>query len=601
MKPSEQGTSDWRLFWQLIAEARPFWTHLALIFALSLLAVPIALLLPLPLKLVVDSILGTQPVPGLLASVLPDALLASPGAMLAVAAGLLVGVSLLQQLEGFASWVLQSYTGELLVLRSRARLFQHAQRLSLAYHDRVGTSDALYRIHDDTVPAHYIAVSGLVPLLTASCVLVALLAVTAVIDWQLALIALAVVPVLAGLTEYYRRRVRSGWAEVRKLDASALSALQEALGALRVVKAFGQEAREHRRYVGRASDAMRSQLKVILGEATFGLLVAVTLAAGTAVVLYVGVRHVQAGALSLGNLLLVMGYLAQLYKPVETISKKVTSVQGSLASADRTASLLAQPTDVTELPAPRRLARAHGEIEFRDVSFRYDGGSDVLQGVSLRIPAGARVGIAGETGAGKTTLISLLMRFFDPTSGAIALDGVDLRHYSLADLRNQYALVLQEPILFSTTIAENIAYGRPGASTEQIIEAARAASAHEFISALPGGYQSLVGERGMTLSGGERQRIALARAFLKDAPVLILDEPTSAVDVKNERAIMQALDRLMRGRTSFIIAHRLNTLESCDLRLEVAGGRIVKVGAGAPAQHASASGLAVGLATAEES
>jgi ATP-binding cassette, subfamily B, bacterial len=577
MSSTQARSSDWRLFWRLIAEARPFWPHLAGIFALSLLAVPIALLLPLPLKLVVDNVLGDQPLPTLIGGLLPAAALDSSHALLLLAAGLLVAVSLLQQLEGFASWVLQSYTGELLVLRSRARLFQHAQRLSLAYHDRVGTSDSLYRIHEDTVPAHYVAVSGLVPLLTSSCVLVGLLLVTAWVDWQLALIALTVVPALVLLTEYYRRRVRAGWAAVRKHDASALSALQEALGALRVVKAFGQEERERERYVGRASRAMRSQLRVIVGEATFGLLVALTLAVGTAVVLFVGVRHVQSGALSLGNLLLVVGYLAQLYKPVETISKKVTGLQASLASADRTLGLLEQPPDVLDRPGARRLTRTAGAIEFRDVSFGYENGGEVLRDVSLMIAPGTRVGIAGETGAGKTTLISLLMRFFDPSSGAILLDGVDLRSYALADLRNQYALVLQEPILFSTTIAENIAYGRAGAGHDEIVAAASAANAHEFITALPNGYQTAVGERGMTLSGGERQRIALARAFLKNAPVLILDEPTSSVDVKSERAIMQALDQLMRGRTAFIIAHRLDTLASCDLRLEVAGGRITAI------------------------
>jgi ATP-binding cassette subfamily B protein len=232
---------------------------------------------------------------------------------------------------------------------------------------------------------------------------------------------------------------------------------------------------------------------------------------------------------------------------------------------------------VPEHAAPHSLERASGAVELQRVSFRYESGPPVLQDVSLRIAPGSRVGIAGETGAGKTTLISLLLRFFDPTSGAILLDGVDLREYALSDLRNQYALVLQEPLLFSTTIAENIAYGRPGASREQIMEAARAARAHDFVSALPDGYETRVGERGMTLSGGERQRIALARAFLKDAPILILDEPTSSLDVKNERAIMDALQQLMRGRTTFIIAHRLQTLADCDVRLEVEGGRVLQI------------------------
>jgi ATP-binding cassette subfamily B protein len=567
-------TSDLRLFARLLGEARPFWGHLGSIFALSLLAVPIALLLPLPLQLVVDSVLGSKPFPDWLVTLLPHVATASARAMLVTSVALLVLVSVLQHLEGFASWLLQSYTGELLVLRSRARLFQHAQRLSLAYHDRVGTADSLYRIHDDSVPTHYIAVSGIVPLLTASCVLLGLLVATAWVDWPLALIALVVVPALAFLTELYRRRVRNGWAEVRSLDAAAQATLQEALGALRVVKAFGQEEREQKRYIAHATRAMWTQLRVIFGEATFGLMVAVTLALGTALVLFVGVEHVQAGRISLGKLLLAMGYLAQLYKPVETISKKITSLQSSLASADRTLRLLEQPEDVPEAASPLRLARARGAFELRELSFGYEHGPAVLQNVSLSIPPGSRVGIAGKTGAGKTTLINLLMRFFDPQAGAILLDGVDLRQYALADLRNQFALVLQESILFSTTIAENIAYGRPGATHADIVAAARAAYAHDFIEALPDGYETKVGERGMTLSGGERQRLALARAFLKDAPVLILDEPTSSVDVKSEQAILQALDALMRGRTTFIIAHRLDTLASCDVRLAVGGGRV---------------------------
>ena len=549
--------SDLRLIAKLFRDARPVWPHLALIFVLSLAEVPIALLLPLPIKLVVDDLVGTHPFP------------------LMLAAALLVAVGLLQHLQGFASWILQSYTGEGLVLRSRARLFEHAQRLSLAYHDRIGTADSLYRIHEDSVPAHYVAVSGLVPIVTSVCVLAGLLGVTAWIDAELAAIALIVVPVLAALTEYYRRRVRAGWSELRALDASALSVVQEVLGALRVVKAFGREMHESERYLGSARSAMRGQLRVIVGEASFGLLVALTLAVGTAVVLLVGVGHVRDGALSLGNLLLVMGYLAQLYKPVETISKKVTGLQSALASADRTIALLEQPRDVVERPRARRIERAAGDVEFHGVSFRYGDGPLVLHDVSLDVPRGTRVGIVGPTGAGKTTLISLLLRFFDPSQGVIRLDGVDLRDYALADLRNQYSLVLQESVLFSTTIAENIAYGRPGASREEIAEAARAANAHDFVCALPDGYETRVGERGMTLSGGERQRIALARAFLRDAPILVLDEPTSAIDLASEKPILTALGTLMRGRTAFIIAHRLHTLAGCDLQLELSAGRIV--------------------------
>jgi ATP-binding cassette subfamily B protein len=269
-----------------------------------------------------------------------------------------------------------------------------------------------------------------------------------------------------------------------------------------------------------------------------------------------------------------MAYLSQLYDPLRTIGKTSSSLQGYLTSAERAFALLDQAPDVEERPDARPLPRALGAIAFRNVYFAYEQGHTVLREVSFDVPAGARVGIAGRTGAGKTTILSLLTRFYDPDSGQILLDGEDLRDYKVADLRNQFAIVLQEPVLFSTSIAENIAYARPDASHEEIVHAARLADAHDFITRLPNGYQTRVGERGMRLSGGERQRISLARAFLKDAPILLLDEPTSSVDLRTESTIIDAMQRLMRGRTTFIIAHRLSTLSDCDIRLEVEDGRL---------------------------
>jgi len=272
----------------------------------------------------------------------------------------------------------------------------------------------------------------------------------------------------------------------------------------------------------------------------------------------------------------VMGYLLQLYRPLQSISKKVGQLQRSLARAERTFALLDQAPEITEKPNAMPLSRARGALSFQNVSFAYEGeNSPVLQNVSLGVLPGTRVGIAGATGAGKTTLVSLLTRFYDPTSGRITLDGLDLRDYRIADLRSQFAIVLQEPVLFSTSIAENIAYARPDATSEESVAAARAANAHEFITGLPEGYDTQVGERGMRLSGGERQRISLARAFLKDAPILILDEPTSSVDTKTEAVIMEAMTRLMHERTTFMIAHRLSTLANCDARLQIEGGRAI--------------------------
>jgi ATP-binding cassette subfamily B protein len=278
-----------------------------------------------------------------------------------------------------------------------------------------------------------------------------------------------------------------------------------------------------------------------------------------------------------------MSYLASLYAPLQTISKKVAEMQGWLASAERVFAILDAQPAVADRPNARPLGRALGAISYRNVTFAYDeGGPDALSDISFDVPAGARVGIYGATGAGKSTLVSLLFRFFDPSQGSIELDGVDLRDYRLADLRNQYGIMLQEPMLFSTTIRENIAYARPGATEDEIVAAAKTANAHDFITRLPEGYDTVVGERGMRVSGGERQRIALARSFLRNAPIMVMDEPTSSIDMNTEAGIMEAMERLMRGRTVFIIAHRLQTLKDCDMWLRIEGGRLVASGTGAP-------------------
>jgi len=311
-------------------------------------------------------------------------------------------------------------------------------------------------------------------------------------------------------------------------------------------------------------------------------------ATGTAAVLFIGARHVQAGTITVGDLVLVMAYMSQLYSPLKTLSKKAGQLQKYLASAERAFSLLDEEPDVRETPNARPLSLAAGDIRFERVSFAYDGERPVLCDLSFHAPAGMRVGIAGATGAGKTTLVSLLNRFYDPSGGRILLDGVDLRDYRLADLRAQFAIVLQEPLLFSTSIAENIAYAKQDASIEEIMAAARAANVHDFITGLVDGYDTEVGERGTRLSGGERQRISLARAFLKDAPILILDEPTSSVDVATEATILEAMSRLMKDRTTFMIAHRLGTLEGCDVFVELQDGCLVetrRAGAAAKPRH----------------
>ena len=565
-------TSEHSTVRRLIEHLRPQWHWLGLIVLVDLLAAPLALLAPLPLKIAVDNAIGGEPLPTWAASWLPTG---AGGVALALAVALVVGLALLGQLQRNGAWLLQAWTGERVVLAFRAELFRRVQRLSMTYHDRRGIADSLYRIQYDATAVQWIAVYGIAPLLTAGLTLIGITAVMFSMDAALALVALAVMPVLVLLTRLFSRTVRARWHRQKELESSVTSVLQEVLSGLRVVKAFGQERREEQRYLDRAGNEVRASLSVVRAQIVFYTLTAMALAIGTAAALWIGVRSVQAGTLTLGQLTMVMAYLAQLYAPLETLTGKVTELQGSLASAERAFSLLDEVVDVEDRPSAKPLARARGDIELRAVHFAYVAEAPVLAGASARIPAGTRVGIVGRTGAGKTTLVNLLTRFQDPAEGAVLLDGTDLRDWKLDDLRRQFAIVLQEPVLFSTTIAENIAYGRPDASTVDIAAAARAANAHEFIQALPDGYDTQVGERGMMLSGGQRQRIALARAFLRDAPVLILDEPTSSVDLKTEAAIIEAMERLMAGRTTLIVAHRLDTLRHCDVVYAVQDGRLV--------------------------
>ena len=565
------------LYRRLLLEARPYWLHLFATLVLSLLSTPLALLAPLPMKLAVDSVLGSQPLPRLVQRFLPSLPGANSAAtsLLFVVAALLL-ITLLRQLQGTLSGVLQTYTGEKLLQDFRAKLFRQVQRLSLSYHDDKGTSDSAYRIQYDAYCIQAVTLGSLLPLINASITLVGMVYVIARMDWQLALVALTVSPILFMLTRTFRRPLRRRWRAIKELDSSAMSVVHEVLGAVRVVKAFGREDHEHQRFVRGSSERLAAQVRAAFVQSGFDLLLGMTTATGTAAALWIGIMHVRSGALTLGALLVVMAYLSQLYSPLSTLSKLLTDLQSALVSAERAFAIFDELPEVIERRNARSITRASGALALRNVCFSY-GSAPVLRGISFDVSPGTRVGISGATGAGKTTLASLLMRFYDPTAGQILLDGVDLRDYKLSDLRNQFALVLQEPVLFSTSIAENIAYARPGATEEQIIEAARLANAHDFITHLPEGYRTLVGERGMRVSGGERQRISLARAFLRDAPILLLDEPTSSVDVKTEAGIMDAMDRLMRGRTTIMIAHRLSTLENCDLRLELDRGEVIRM------------------------
>jgi len=568
------GHADLSTLRRIIFQARPYWGRIVIVGLLTVLGAPLAMLTPVPLMVAVDSILNGQPLPTMLAAMVPEAMTGSFGSLLIVTAFMVVVFAVLLQLQIAGANLLRAYTGERLTLDFQAELLDQAQRLSLAYHDSKGSADSVYRVQNDAQAFQRIVIITLPTLFTSSATVLGMLAVTAWLDWTLALVAATVSPFLLLLTNAYRRRLRSEWKKIKQIETSALNIVQEVLGALRIVKAFTQEDRERSRYVDRSAKGVEARIRVAYLESGFSFLSAIVIAIGTATVMYLGVTHVQAGIISLGELLLMMAYLAQLYQPLQSIGQMVTRLQGGLASMDRAYALLDELPDVVERDDARPLAHAVGKLEFSNVGFSYDGVDSTLKDISFTIPAGSKVGIIGRTGSGKTTLVNLMLRLFDPQTGAIYLDGVDLRDYRVKDLRNQYSMVLQDTILLSTSIGENISYGRPSASDEEIQNAARFADIHRYISELPNGYATQVGERGMRLSGGQRQRVAIARAFLKDAPILILDEPTSAVDVKTESLIIDAMNRLMADRTTLMIAHRLSTLSNSDYILEIESGKL---------------------------
>jgi ATP-binding cassette, subfamily B, bacterial len=563
-------TRVWR---RLPGEVGPYKKHIVLLFFVSILATPLALFTPVPLKVAVDNVLGHAPPPRWLQAALPQSILESRNGLLAVAAVLTVLVVLLLEVQGLLTSVLSTWIAEHLTLKFRSRLLAHAQRVSFAFHDMRGTSDSIYRIQYDARALESLAVYALIPQLTALFTFAAMLFVIFRVDAELAGLAITIAPFIWLYQRYFRRRMKPRYTQYSEIDSRALGIVHESLGAHRVVKAFGREHYELGRFQAEARHGVNSRVRLVCAESLFFLVVSLTTAVGSAGVLYVGVRDVENGRLSLGALLLVIGYLSQLYAPLQTLTNAVADIQSHLTSAERAFELLDAVPDVAERPDAIPLAAARGDIEFHNVDFAYQTDHPVLHGVDLHIAPGTRVGIAGRTGSGKTTLVSLLTRFYDPTAGAILVDGVNVRDYRVADLRAQFSIVLQEPVLFSTSIAENIAYARPDASSAEVVAAARAADAHDFIESLPDGYGTMVGERGLRLSGGERQRISLARAFLRDAPILVLDEPTSSVDVATETTIMATFERLMEGRTVVMIAHRLSTLSRCDTIVLLEGGR----------------------------
>jgi ATP-binding cassette, subfamily B, bacterial len=464
-----------------------------------------------------------------------------------------------------------------MVLDFRSDLFRHAQRLSLAYHDRRRSGTLIFAINSQANSAAGL-VMAILPLAQSILTLVGMFWITYRMDPSLALLSVTVVPFLYLAVGNYVSRIQPRLREVRNMEGESLSIIHEAVSMIRVILAFCREDHEFRRFRQQGEQAVDARVGVTVRQTAFSLVVNTATAAGTALVMGFGVYQILQGRLTGGDLLVVLSYVASIYKPLEAITSTVGSLQERFIALEMAFGLLDTDPGIRSAPNAMRLDRARGEVVYDSVTFTYDGRERTLKGISFEARPGEVVGIVGPTGAGKSTLVSLLLRFYDPSGGRILLDGRDLRDIELTSLREQVSIVLQDPLLFSGTIAENIRYGRPEAGMHEVAAAAVAANAHEFITALPDGYDTRIGERGVGLSGGERQRIAVARAFLKDAPILVLDEPTSSIDSRTESVILDALGRLMTGRTTLMIAHRLSTIRNPDRILVLEKGRIVEHG-----------------------
>jgi ATP-binding cassette subfamily B protein len=532
-----------------------------------------ALLSPWPLAILVDTVLGNHPLPSLLGVL--DGLGRYELLAAAVVGGLLV--TGLQHGLAVVDEYVNTKLDQSMVLDLRSDMFRHAHTLSLAWHDRKKTGMLMYQINNQASALGSITVS-IPPLLQSVLTLAGMFFVVYQIEPTLALVSLTVVPFIYYSAGFYARRIQPRVLHVRNLEGTSLSIVHEAMAMLRVIIAFGREQYEHRRFRVQAKEAVDARVDLTVRQTLFSLVVTMTTAIGSALVLAFGAYYVIHKRMSVGELLVVMGYIAALYKPLEQISNTVSSLQQQFISLRNALNLLDTEPEIVQRGDAVALHEVAGDVAFEDVSFGYAGRPGTLKDISFEAPAGSRVGVVGPTGAGKSTLLHLLPRFYDPQEGRVLIDGHDVRDLRLDSLRAQISIVAQEPLLFAGTIRSNIAYGRLGATEEQIVAAARAANAHDFISALPKGYDTELGERGTMLSGGERQRISVARAFLKDAPILILDEPTSAIDSRTEAVILQALERLMLGRTTFMVAHRLSTIRDSDLILVVNHGAIVQQG-----------------------
>src|ERR1700758_4211297 len=548
---------------------QPFWVQTMVGLLLSLVGIGLNLLKPWPFKIIVDDFLRPTP--------------AGRGDWRTWVPLLCVALVVIQFAWGIINWVtnyLFVKIGLQALLKLRTDLYSHLQRLSLKFHDARRSADSSFRVAYDSQSIQTIYNKGFTNIFASVIALIGTFIVMLNLDWVLTLLSLAIVPLIVAAIYFFARRIRRESTSIQEQESAMLAQAQEGLSSVRMVHAFGREEWEVRQFHLQAQQSLHANLRLTLTNVNSALVISTLMILGTAAMYYVGTIHVLAGTLTLGSLLVFSAYLLMLYQPLESLTYTAWAMEGATAGAKRCFEVLDRQDDVVDSPGAIAISSAQGAIAFSAVSFGYAADRNVLREIDLCIEPNQIVGLAGGTGAGKSTLLSLVPRFYDPTTGSITLDGRDIRQITKKTLRAQIAIVLQDTLLFSTTVRENIAYGRPDATEEEIIEAAKRAQAHDFIMAMPDGYRSQVGERGGHLSVGQRQRLGIARAFLKNAPILILDEPTSALDPTTEAAIMHTIKELMEGRTTLIITHRLATIHRVDQIIVLEHGRIVEQGTG---------------------
>jgi len=555
------------------------WPALAVLLATMLLKIGLDVLKPWPMKVLVDYALSRKPMPPALAGVI-EALPGRAGSDALIAWS--VAGTLLVFLVGWTLGLAGSYAqigfGQRIVYDLAASLFGRLQRLSLRFHSRRPVGDSIRRVTGDCGCVSIIVKDALLPALASVVALLSMFGIMWRMDRTLTLLSLAAMPLMILTFRLYAKPMLERGYVQAELEGRLYNVIEETLTGIPVVQAFGAEERADRRLETTMRDIRGAALANARVQLQFKVLMGLATAGGTAAILWIGAHHVLDGHLTVGSLLVFLSYLGSLYSPLETLMYAPSTIQSAAGSALRVMEVLEVEEEVRDRPGATPLGRVRGHVRAEEVTFGYEAGRPVLRGVSMEARPGETVAIVGPTGAGKSTLVGLIPRFFDPWRGRVTVDGRDVRDVHLKSLREQVAVVLQEPFLFPVTIAENIAYGRPEAPRAEIEAAARAANAHGFIERLPAGYDTVVGERGATLSGGERQRLAIARALLKDAPILILDEPTSALDAETEGLLLEALERLMRGRTTLIIAHRLSTVRRADQVVVLADGLVTEAG-----------------------